>query len=202
MVIYIVREQEHEIWKDYNGDITEFHGWIKVSSKGRIYKIGGKTSSSKILNCTKTCQGYVMLHVSINGKSYTKPVHRLVAEMFCPNPDNKPYVDHINAVRNDNRAINLRWVTASENNQNPHYTMLLSKRSRMQLSDHNYLAEANKKKCLLKNIDGQELIFNSISDVNKFFHTKANLERHIRSGKYFVSKKSKLKGWKIILLDK
>lgn len=42
-------------------------------------------------------------------------VHRMVAEYFVPNPDNKPVVNHKNCVRNDNRADNLEWVTIEEN---------------------------------------------------------------------------------------
>lgn len=45
-------------------------------------------------------------------------VHRIVAETFIPNPENKPEVDHINRIRNDNRVENLRWVTRLENAQN------------------------------------------------------------------------------------
>ena len=55
-------------------------------------------------------------NVSVNGKYFR--VHRLVAETFIPNPDNKPFVDHINRVRDDNRVENLRWVTRSENQRN------------------------------------------------------------------------------------
>jgi len=45
-------------------------------------------------------------------------VHRLVAEHYIPNPENKLEVDHINRIRSDNRVENLRWTTKSENQQN------------------------------------------------------------------------------------
>ena len=48
-----------------------------------------------------------------------KTIHRLVALVFIPNPDNKPYVDHISGNKLDNRLENLRWVTQSENRLNP-----------------------------------------------------------------------------------
>lgn len=194
-----ITHMEKEIWKDYSGSIKAFRGLIKVSNLGRIYKIGTNTSKnhSGILKTTKSSCGYMRIHVSINGKVYNKAVHRLVAETWCPNPDHKPFVDHINAIRDDNRASNLHWVTTSENNKNPHYVKLLKKRLRKQLQSHNYLVESLMKPVIVEHIDGTKLYFDQIKDVNEYFHTKANLQRIIKKGTFVNSSKSALKGWRI-----
>ena len=116
-----------EIWKDING----FEGYYQVSNLGRVKSIErvieylsyGKKKTKKI--CEKIFKpqfnksGYYMVNLSVNNMHYPKQIHRLVAEAFIPNPDNKPQVDHINTIRTDNRVENLRWCTQQENTDNP-----------------------------------------------------------------------------------
>lgn len=59
-------------------------------------------------------KGY--LRVRIKGKDYK--VHRLVAECYIPNPENKPFIDHINRCPSQNAVGNLRWANNSENMRN------------------------------------------------------------------------------------
>lgn len=69
----------------------------------------------KICKSQKNRYGY--LQIKIDGK--LNSVHRIVCEAFHPNQQNKPCVDHVNTIRNDNRAENLQWTTYKENCNNP-----------------------------------------------------------------------------------
>ena len=80
-----------------------------VSNLGNI-----KNNDTNEITKQYNSQGYK--RVFLNGKN--KRVHRLVAEAFIPNPENKSCVDHKNNIRDDNRIDNLRWATIKENNQN------------------------------------------------------------------------------------
>ena len=97
----------NEEWREVVGYEEEY----EVSNCGRVRRI----KTSKILDKHFDKNGYELVNFKINGKHGLGKVHRLVAEAFIPNPQKKPCVDHINGIRNDNRAENLRWCTQKEN---------------------------------------------------------------------------------------
>lgn len=97
-----------EIWKD----ITGYEGLYQVSNLGRVKSL--KFGKELILKHSKDKDGYVMVGLWKNNHNTTAKVHRLVAQAFIPNPENKPQVNHLKGIRNDNRVTELEWATKSE----------------------------------------------------------------------------------------
>lgn len=107
--------------------VVGFEGLYEVSSLGRI-KTLSKTVvrkgvcynfKEKILKPQSYGNGYLKIGLHNNGHTKFLFVHRIVAQAFIPNPENKPCIDHINTIRNDNRVENLKWCTPKENRNNP-----------------------------------------------------------------------------------
>lgn len=108
-----------EEWRD----IRDLEGYFQVSNLGRIraldrhiVKVGvNQTIKGRMLKGHKGKNGYIKTNFSKNGVLYYRLIHRLVAEAFIPNPENKKNVNHKNGIKDDNRLENLEWATDSEN---------------------------------------------------------------------------------------
>lgn len=102
-----------KIWKKIPG-----FSLYEVSNYGEIKTFNWKNQGlERIMKPALDANGYLrtVLKRDSDGKLVTIKVHRMVAIAFIENPMNKPSVNHINGIRNDNRVINLEWVTQKEN---------------------------------------------------------------------------------------
>lgn len=142
-----------EIWKTIEG-----YNRYEVSNLGRIRSLNYKnTGEMKILKGSKTGKDkkYLSLWLSDNnGNRKQFKIHRLVAEAFIPNPDNKPQINHKDGNTFNNRIDNLEWCTNGENQKHawdnglnhrtensidlPKYVGLINVQRPISLFDSNY----------------------------------------------------------------
>ena len=138
---------EAEEWKDIEG----WDGDYQISNLGRV-KSFKKTKSGQIL-ANQNSRRYQEIELNDSGKRKTFRVHRLVASAFIDNPSNKPEVNHIDGNKGNNKAENLEWVTAEENNKH---------------ADRTGLQPRQGTPVLQKSLSGEPIrIFNSYSDAER-----------------------------------
>lgn len=117
---------EKEVWRD----IPEYLGYYQISNLGRVRSLERTITYSpskaypngrnmvlkqRVLKPCTDKKGYEFVQLFINNKFRSKKVHRLVAEVFIPNPNNLPQVNHKDEVKNNNKVTNLEWCSAAYN---------------------------------------------------------------------------------------
>lgn len=82
----------------------------RIDEKGNVYNIKGELKFTR-----PNRDGYNTVNLWKNNKPICYAIHRLVAEAFIPNPENKPCVNHKDCDKMNNNVDNLEWCTYSEN---------------------------------------------------------------------------------------
>lgn len=111
---------DKEVWVD----VRDYEGQYQISNFGRVKSLRRKVKNTKysfreipekILKYFISGSGYPTVSLLSSQKKKNFSIHRLVAEAFIPNPEDKPCVNHKNSIRDDNSVSNLEWCTHSEN---------------------------------------------------------------------------------------
>ena len=96
--------------------ITGYEGLYEVSNLGNVRRLAGKRrKETRILKPIKTKNGYLLVYLCKDGKQKPHTVHRLVATVFIPNPDNLPEVNHIDEDKTNNKVSNLEYCDHKQN---------------------------------------------------------------------------------------
>ena len=95
-------------------DIPGYEGKYKATEDGKIFSV----KSNRFLTLSDDTYNYNTCCLYKDGKGSTIKVHKVIASTFLTNPNNYPVIDHINRNRKDNRSVNLRYTSVSDNNKN------------------------------------------------------------------------------------
>jgi len=129
---YTKEELENEIWLDVLG----YENLYTVSSLGRVIRngftyyspyAGNVVESEKLINGSNK-EGYRQVRLFKDGIGKFFMIHQLVMIAFKDNPENKPFVNHLNSKRDDNRLLNLEWCTPKENIIHAHLSNKMKRR--------------------------------------------------------------------------
>lgn len=174
--------------------------WVKIS-RNTNYSINEKgevrndVTGNKKVAYVNPANGYLTVDLYKSNKPTKVTIHRLLAETFIPNPDNKPCVDHKDGDRKNNRLSNLRWATYSENNSRFGANGVRSARIKVE-----HYTETRKKRggghLAWGDID-RVLYFDRISDAAEYFKcSPSNLTLMLKSGQ--IGRRGKMRGYRFL----
>lgn len=119
------KDLDNEIWKEIPKEITLEKSNYFISNKGRF-----KNNRGKIMDLKISSGHYITVSFRNNNEKKTYQLHRIVAQLFVTNTENKLFVNHIDGNKENNCTENLEWVTKSENTKHAHENGLIKKNSR------------------------------------------------------------------------
>ena len=159
------------MWKEAYG----FNNYL-CNENGEIYSL----LRNKILK-GRSLKGYKRVALMKEGKTIDVLVHRLIAQTFLPNPENKPYINHIDGDKTNNSVSNLEWCTQKENVQHAIETGLKDDRG-----THSSRASCNEEK--LKEIRSLISEGKRNEEIAKIVGVSKDVVRYIRCNRTYKEK--------------
>ena len=178
-------ENINEEWKQIEG-----FEYYSISNLGNVYS----EYTFKPVKIGIDRYGYKKVDLRKDKTRYTCRIHRLIAMAFIPNPEGKPFVDHINNNTLDNRTENLRWATPTQNN----FNSKISKNNTSGVKGVSYHKRDNKWIARIK-INGKQTHLGSFD--NKEDAIKARLKKSIEIQGEFIGQCEKIEQKRIELKE-
>jgi len=173
-----------EKYKEING----YEGLYKISNHGNIFSL----ISNKILKKTRDKKGYERITLHKDKKIKTFKVHRLVAQAFILNPENKPQVNHIDGIKNNNFDYNLEWSTNQENIIHAYANNLIKNSTNKNISNltRRKLSKINAVKVNQISIKDNKIIntFDSLKEAAEYMNCNPSCIGAVCRGKHKTSK--------------